>query len=76
MAAFDVYVDVLLTMRYRVHDAATPDEAESIAEELAEKGVKGKIVEREVMPGAAERATDRDEEAPEDLDPFEEEDDD
>jgi len=74
MAAFDVYLDVLLTMRYRVSNAATPDEAESIAEGWAEKGIKGAVVEREVMPGAAERVSEEDdaEELPAECDPFEE----
>lgn len=77
MAAFDVYVEVLLTMRYRVPEAATPDEAEAIAEGWAEKGIKGNVVEREVMPGAAERVEEEDdfEDAhPEECDPYEDED--
>ena len=75
MATFDVYLDVLLTMRYRVPDAATPDEAEAVAEGWAEKGIKGAVVEREVMPGAAERvAGDDSEDENRECDPFEDED--
>jgi hypothetical protein len=74
MAAFDVYLDMLLTMRYRVPDAATPDEAEAIAEAWAEKGIKGAVVEREVMPGAAERVADDFEDDNRECDPFEDED--
>jgi hypothetical protein len=74
MAAFDVYLDVLLSMRYRVPDAATPDEAEGIAEKWAEAGIKGAVVEREILPGAAERVSGDDFDEEREADPYEEED--
>jgi hypothetical protein len=75
MPAFDVYVEVMLTMRYRVHDAATPDEAETIAEGLAEEGIKGKVIEREILPGAAELVNEDEYDADQNpSDPYEEDD--
>lgn len=60
MAVFNVYIDVLLSMRYEVR-AATPDEAETLVEGMALRGVKGTVIEREVMSGAAERVADHEE---------------
>lgn len=74
MAAFDVYIEILINMRYRVPSAATPDEAETIAEGWAEKGVKGAVIDREIGPAYAEAVNTNSPDDDRECDPFEEED--
>jgi hypothetical protein len=63
VAAFDVYVDMQLRVRFRVY-AGTPSDAEDAAEELAENMEleDGEIIERDIMRGWADIVENEDDE--------------
>lgn len=68
MAVFDVYVEIAVTERYRVY-AATQDEAEQLAEELADEG-GGELLEREIQLVSGERVDDEDNPYPEEMEEY------
>jgi len=61
---FEVFVEMLTTRRYVV-TAQTPDEAERIAEDKAESGHNGKVVEREILSVSAAPLEGEEEDEPE-----------
>jgi hypothetical protein len=55
VAAFDVFVDMEVRVKYRVY-ASSVEEAEQIADNMAQDNEEGEVVERDVLPGVAELA--------------------